>query len=201
MKILIVKYLPSGDTSNTLRLLDHFKSHAQAHTVEELDLLKNPPLFHNVWSMDAYKQRNFGGQEISPSLSAAIKPMDKMTEQFAAADMVVLATPMHNFSLPGIVKAYFDAVMQSGVTFKYVDGKPVGLMSGKKFLTLYTSMGSYVGSYGYLDNLKTIVKIELDFMGFKMYEFVHATTGNKAVYDLQMDKAREAISAVSEKWL
>ena len=148
MKILIVKYLPSGETSNTLRLLNHFKAQVQHHTVEELDLIKTPPPVHNVWSMEAYKQRNFGGQALTPSSAAAIKPMDKLTEQFAAANLVVLAAPMHNFSLPGVVKSYFDAVMQSGVAFKYDGDKQIGLMSKNKFLTLYTSMGSYKGITG-----------------------------------------------------
>jgi len=200
MKILIVKYLPSGERSNTLKLLEHFKSKAQNHSIEELDLIKTPPMFHNTWSMDAYKHRNFGGEEISASMAAAIKPMDKLTEQFTAADLIVLVTPMHNFSLPGIVKTYFDAIMQSRITFKYVDGKPIGLMSKSKFITLYTSMGSYMGSYGFMDNLKTIVKIELDFMGFKDYEFIHAATGNSATYDIQLARALESIDAVVGKW-
>jgi FMN-dependent NADH-azoreductase len=200
MKILIIKYLPSGETSNTLKLLNHFKSQLQNHTIEEVDLIKTPPMFHNQWSMEAYKQRNFGGQTLSASQAAAIKPMDKLTEQFTSANLVVLVTPMHNFSLPGIIKTYFDAVMQSGVTFKYVDDKPIGLMSKTKFLALYTSMGSYVGSYGFMDNLKTILRIELDFMGFKDYELVHATTGNKVTYDLQLTKATDTIDAVVKKW-
>lgn len=200
MKILIVKYLPSGEKSNTLKLLDHFKSKAQKHTIVEVDLIKTPPMVHNLWSMEAYKQRNFNGVELTDFQAAAIKPMDKLTEQFKSADLVVLATPMHNFSLPGIVKTYFDAVMQSGVTFKYVNGISVGLMSDSKFLALYTSMGSYMGSYGFMDNLKTILKIELDFMGFKNYELIHATTGNSATYDMQMSKAKDAIDSISSKW-
>lgn len=200
MKILIIKYLPSGEKSNTLKLLDHFKSKAQKHTIVEVDLIKTPPMVHNQWSMEAYKQRNFNGVELTDFQTAAIKPMDKLTEQFKSAALVVLATPMHNFSLPGIVKTYFDAVMQSGVTFKYVNGSPVGLMSGSKFLALYTSMGSYIGSYGFMDNLKTILKIELDFMGFKNYELIHATTGNSATYDVQLSKAKDAIDSISNKW-
>jgi FMN-dependent NADH-azoreductase len=201
MKILIVKYLPSGEKSNTVKLLEHFKSQIKSHTIEEIDLIKTPPMFHNTWSMEAYKHRNFGGEAISASLAAAIKPMDKLAEQFVAADLVVLVTPMHNFSLPGIVKTYFDSVMQSKITFKYEGDKQIGLMGKSKFLTLYTSMGSYMGTYGFMDNLKTIVKIELDFMGFKEYEFVHAATGMKTTYDSQIEKAKESITRIVKKWM
>lgn len=200
MKILIVKYLPSGETSHTRPLLDHFKTLTNGHSVEELDLIKTPPMFHNTWTMEAYKKRNFGGMDLTPVQTAAIKPMDALTERFKGADVIVLVTPMHNFSLPGIVKTYFDAVMQSGITFKNENNQPMGLMSKTKFLTIYTSMGSYMGSYGFLDNLKTIVKIELDFMGFKDYEFVHAATGNKEIIDMQLEKARASIDGIAKKW-
>ncbi len=201
MKILIVKYLPSSEKSNTLKLLNHLKEQLCDHKYTEVDLLKNTPKFHDEVSMEAYKSRNFGGQTLNSVQSASLKEMDDMAEQFAASDLIVLVTPMHNFSLPGIVKTYFDAVMQSGLTFKYEGDEQIGLMNGSKFLTIYTSMGSYKGGYGFMDNLRTITKIELDFMGFKDYEFVHASTGNKTTYDFHIEKAKNKISEISQKWL
>lgn len=201
MKILIVKYLPSGSDSNTLKLLNSFKSKAKGYILDEIDLIEKPPLTHNVSTMKAYKKRNFGGETLNEDLKKSIAPMDKMAEQFAKADLVVLATPMHNFSLPGIVKTYFDAVMQSGVTFKYENDKQMGLMDGAKFLTIYTSMGSYKGEYGYMDNLKTLLKIELEFMGFKSYHYIHASTGNPATKDVHMKKAIEQVEKIAAEWL
>ncbi len=201
MQILIVKYLPSSEKSNTLNLLKHLKFELGDHKYTELDLIENPPKFHDVETMEAYKVRNFGGEQLNAKQSAAIKTMDDMSQQFIAADFIVLVTPMHNFSLPGIVKTYFDVVMQSGLAFKYVGDEQIGLMDKAKFLTIYTSMGSYKGGYGFMDNLRTIVKIELDFMGIKEYEFVNASTGNKTTYDLHMEKAKNKITEVCQKWL
>jgi FMN-dependent NADH-azoreductase len=201
MKILIVKYLPSGENSKTLALLEHLKSKINQHQVEEVDLLQTPASAHNLKTMQAYKVRNFGGQPLSEELALAIAPMDKMAKQFKLADLVVLATPMHNFSLPGAVKNYFDAIMQSGVTFKYEGDKQQGLMGDSRFITLYTSMGTYKSEYGFLDNLKTIVKIELDFMGFKEYEFIHAATGNEITLDLNLNRAKEKIDNVVTSWM
>ncbi len=201
MKILIVKYLPSGEQSHTLQLLNHFKKYASAHQIEEVDLVKNLPMVHNEASMLAYKKRNFGGETLSDDLAKAIAPMDKLAQQFVNADMVVMATPMHNFSLPGVVKTYFDAVMQSGLAFAYEGEKQIGLMGDTKFLMLYTSMGSYKGEYGFMDNLKTVAKIELDFMGFKDYEFVQASTGNPSTYEMFKEKALSKIDSFAQKWL
>ncbi len=201
MKILIVKYLPSSEKSNTLKLLNHLKDQLGSHEYSELDLIQTPPSFHNEETMDAYKIRNFGGETLNVSQQNALKSMDEMTHQFINSDLIVLVTPMHNFSLPGIVKTYFDAVMQSGLAFKYEGENQIGLMDKSKFLTIYTSMGSYKGGYGFMDNLRTITKIELDFMGFKEYEFVHASTGNKTTYDFHIDKAKNKITSICQTWL
>ncbi len=201
MKILIVKYLPSGEKSNTLKLLTYFKDKLTNHEIKEIDLLETPPVFHTQETMSLYKARNFGGETLNSAQKMVMSEMDTMTSQFMWADLVVLATPMHNFSLPGIVKTYFDAIMQSGVAFKYEGDKQIGLMTNSKFLTIYTSMGSYKGGFGFMDNLRTITKIELDFMGFKEYEFIHASTGNHATYDIHMNRAKEQIDLICNKWL
>jgi FMN-dependent NADH-azoreductase len=43
--------------------------------------------------------------------------MDRMTTQLKSANIIVVAFPMYIFSMPTIVKAWFDSVMQRGVTF------------------------------------------------------------------------------------
>ena len=43
--------------------------------------------------------------------------MDRMTTQLKSADIIVIAFPMYNFSMPAIIKTWFDFVIQKGVTF------------------------------------------------------------------------------------
>ncbi|MBS2097556.1 FMN-dependent NADH-azoreductase [Carboxylicivirga linearis] len=201
MNILIVKYLPSGETSNTLTLLNYFKQNlGSEHNIIERDLIETPAQHFNYTSMKAYKMRNYGGQILTGELAESIQSIDMLTDEFMSADLVVLATPMHNFSLPGMIKLYFDAIMQNGKVFKYEDGKQYGLMTNTKFATIYTSMGSYKGEYGFMDNLKTILKIELDFMGIKDYQFIHAATGNTSLMEMQINRAKESIDALIDKW-
>lgn len=201
MNILIVKYLPSGEKSNTLKLLNFFKTSInRLHKVTELDLLKDMPTSFDEASLLAYKKRNYGGVTLTDAESKTLENQDRLTSQFMQADVVVLATPMHNFSLPGIVKVYFDNIMQSGKVFKYVNDQQIGLMPHKKFVTLYTSMGSYKGEFGFLDNLKALVKIELDFMGITNQEYIHASTGNEATRAIHFENASKGISALIDKW-
>jgi len=201
MKILIVKYLPSGNDSYTAELLDFFKSRIKKfYTIEELDLLENIPPVHNLVSMKAYKERNFGGKELNDEQKKAIEPMDKLSLQFKNADLIVFAYPMHNFSIPGIVKTYLDAVIQKSILFKSENNESKGLMGKSKFINIYTSKGAYDREYGFLDNAKVVMKIELDFMGFIDYEFVHASTGNDVTRKVHVANAQKMLEGIIKKW-
>lgn len=58
-------------------------------------------------------------------------PGRKLSQQLIAelkdADVVVLGLPMHNYSIPSSLKAYFDHIAISGVTWhvKFTDNKPI----------------------------------------------------------------------------
>jgi len=145
-KTLIVSYCPR-EGSNTKKLVDHFVSQAQGKTeIEVLDIAKNPvPMFLEK-EINAYVKRNFGGQELSVEESELLKPIDAICEQVLNSNYVVLAYPIYNFTFPGPVKCWFDALIQSGKTFKYVDGEFKGLLNGKKALVLTTSGGDYASN-------------------------------------------------------
>lgn len=201
MNILIVKYLPSGSKSNTLGLLNHFLENlSTTHNITEVDLVKSPPKYFDELTLGAYTKKNFGGMQLDSIESEAIKPIDALNEQFINADLVLLALPMHNFSLPGMVKVYLDAIMQSGKVFKYENGAPVGLMNKMKFVTLYTSAGKYLGDNEFLDNVKTLLKIEIDFMGITDYDFVHASSGNPDTYESEFTNAKQKIDQIIQSW-
>jgi FMN-dependent NADH-azoreductase len=71
-------------------------------------------------------------------------PVLKYAYQFAEADKYILAAPLWNLSVPGIVKLYFDYVSVVGITFKYVSGGGVaGLLEGKKAMHIVTRGGEY----------------------------------------------------------
>ena len=57
---------------------------------------------------------------------------DALIDELKRADVVVLGLPMYNFGVPSTLKAYFDHVARAGVTFRYTETGPVGLLKGKK---------------------------------------------------------------------
>jgi hypothetical protein len=57
---------------------------------------------------------------------------DRLIEELEAADTIVLAVPMYNFSIPSTLKAWIDHVARAGRTFRYTASGPEGLLKGKK---------------------------------------------------------------------
>lgn len=145
-KTLIVSYCPRSG-SNTKKLVDHFVSLSEGKTeIEVLDLAKTGvPMFLES-EINAYVKRNFGGQELTSEETQMLKPFDEIFNQVDKADYVVLAYPIYNFTFPGPVKCWFDALIQSGKAFKIVNGEFVGLLTGKKALVITTSGGDYTSN-------------------------------------------------------
>src|ERR671924_453885 len=94
--------------------------------------------------------------------------MDRMAAQLKSADIVVVAFPMYNFSMPAIVKAWFDSVIQSGVTFgQGNDGQTVISNAAKKALTLISCGGVYSNeSSSGREHALSLSNLEFQFMGY-----------------------------------
>jgi FMN-dependent NADH-azoreductase len=117
MKTLIVKYIPRNEQSNTKKLLDAFREEISISDIEELDLLDDVPDMLLDNNLLAHINRNILGLELLPEEEKLLSKMDRMAAQLKSADIVVVAFPMYNFSMPSTVKAWFDSVIQKGVTF------------------------------------------------------------------------------------
>lgn len=68
---------------------------------------------------------------------------DKLVDELLAADMIVIAAPMHNFGLPSSLKASIDHVVRPGRTFSYSEKGPQGLATGKKAVLVLARGGVY----------------------------------------------------------
>lgn len=169
---LLVSYLPKAEFSNTKNLLDAFLK--QKKIEKHLDLLKELPSFFDISSMSSYIKRNYMGQSLNKEELLSIKKMDDMTQQFLAADLIVFVFPMHNFSMPASVKAYFDSIIQKGKTFDIVEGKYIGLAKNKKALVLTSSGGVYEGAWKAYDHLSTLTTELLNFMGISDVRIISA---------------------------
>lgn len=111
-------------------------------------------------------------EERSAGQKAVVEYSDALINELKQADVIVLGLPMYNFGVPSQLKAYFDHIARAGVTFKYTDKGPVGLITGKKAYVLAARGGMYAGTP--LDTQTNYVRDFLRFIGISDVEFVYA---------------------------
>lgn len=203
MKTLIVKFLPRGERSHTKKLLDAFLAQVKDQDIEILDLTKDVPDFFLDENLSAYVERNYLGKELSKEREQLLVRMDFMVDQLKAADLVVIAFPMHNFSVPAVVKAYFDSVLQKDATWTVTDQGYLGLLKGKKALILMASGGVYEGDYASLNKGSTLVEQYFGFMGMEDVRTVTASGMNQFPPD-QIDQiiaaGIEKVQKIASEW-
>jgi FMN-dependent NADH-azoreductase len=93
--------------------------------------------------------------------------------EFLAADAVVLAAPMYNFTIPSQLKAWIDRIAVAGQTFRYTEAGPEGLCGNKKVIIVSTSGGLHVGQATGVAH-EEYLKVMLGFLGITDIEFVRA---------------------------
>ena len=109
-------------------------------------------------------------------LLAEDKPLtNELVAELQAADVVVIGAPMYNFTIPTQLKAWLDRVLQAGVTFRYTENGPEGLLTGKKAYLASGRGGVYSqGEAAALDHQEAYLKTALGFIGITDVEVVRA---------------------------
>jgi FMN-dependent NADH-azoreductase len=97
---------------------------------------------------------------------------DALIDELRNADVIAIGLPLYNFGVPSTLKAYFDHIGRAGVTFRYTETGPVGLLTGKKAYVFAARGGVYQGTP--LDTQTSYVRDFLRFIGIADVEFVYA---------------------------
>ncbi len=202
-KTLIVQYAPRMERSSTLALTNHFKSKAKG-TVEVQDLAHNLPPMFDEKSLSAYYKKYYNKKPLDEGEKKHIEAFEKLMRQFKSADIVVVAYPMYNFSMPAAVKAYFDAILLKGETWDMGNEGYIGLMKSKKAVLITTSGGVYDKESGTLayDHSKSLTAGLFNFMGFGKVEVVSAEGLNMMVEskDKIMQNAKDRLDAIAKEY-
>lgn len=97
---------------------------------------------------------------------------DALIAEIQAADAIVLGVPMYNFGVPVQLKNWIDAVARNGVTFRYTEKGPEGLLQGKTVYVALARGGSYRGTEA--DSQVPYLKTVLGFLGMTEVHFIYA---------------------------
>jgi FMN-dependent NADH-azoreductase len=79
----------------------------------------------------------------TPQQKELLSLSDSLIAELEQADEYVFGVPMHNFGVPSALKLWIDQIARAGKTFSYADGKPKGLIIGKKATLLIATGGIY----------------------------------------------------------
>lgn len=165
-----------ADQAVSVKLYDAFvesyKNTHQGDQITELNLFEeNLPYYDNTMMTGLFKLSK--GMEATAEEKQAADIANKYLDQFLAADKVVFAFPLWNFTIPAQLLTYLFYLNQAGKTFKYTPEGPVGLAGAKKVVLLNARGGVYSeGPMAQLEMSLNYVKNTLGFWGVTDIETV-----------------------------
>ena len=132
------------------------------------DLSTPLPLIDETWV-----NANFTpAEKRTEAQSAALSLSDTLIEEIRAADVLVIGVPIYNFGVPTTLKAWVDQVARAGVTFRYTENGPEGLLHGKRAILAVASGGTEAGSD--IDFASRYMRHVLGFIGITDVQIVTA---------------------------
>lgn len=95
----------------------------------------------------------------------------ELINEIKNSDVLVIAAPMYNFTIPVTLHAYFDALAIAGETFHYEsDGTQVGHLKDKEAYVVLSRGGFYKDKLTFQEDY---IKMFLHFLGIKKVEFIY----------------------------
>jgi FMN-dependent NADH-azoreductase len=185
-KVLVVNSSVSGEKGQSSQLIEQFIQALPAGFArEDVDL-----------AADAYPHLAM------PELAAWMTPVaDRSAEQQAlaaisdqaiaaveSADVILVGVPMYNFGVPTQLKSWFDRLARAGITFKYTEQGPVGLLQNKPVIFFATRGGIYKDLPA--DSQTPFLKSFFSFIGLTDLHFIYAEGLNMGA-----DSAQQALAA------
>jgi FMN-dependent NADH-azoreductase len=130
------RYELSTSRKLTSLFIEKWRAAHPGGEVVERDLIKTTlPFVDLPWIGGAFTPP----EQHSPESAAAIKISNDLIAELQAADHIIIGTPMYNFTIPAVLKAYIDHIVRVGVTV--VDN--VGQLTGKKTTIILASGGDF----------------------------------------------------------
>ena len=189
-RILRIDSSAKTEGSKTHELLDMIEREVgRAHVRRDLGGVAVPQI-DGTWVTANYAKP----EERSDAQREALAFSDELVAELQAADLILIALPVYNFTVPGALKAWIDLVCRVGVTFRYTENGPQGLLEGKRAIVAVASGGTKVGSP--IDYATPYMRHVLGFIGITDVTFIVADALQRDT-DAAMAQARGQIEALA----
>ncbi|HHC7213945.1 TPA: FMN-dependent NADH-azoreductase [Vibrio parahaemolyticus] len=171
-RVLALKSSILGDYSQSNKLVEDFIKNVDQDKLTVRDLAANPLPVLDFAVATALRAT----EDLSQEQQSVLDLSDTLIEEVKAADTLVIAAPMYNFTIPTQLKNWIDLIARAGVTFKYTENGVQGLIEGKKAIVVTTRGGIHKDSP--TDNVTPYLRTVLGFVGITDVEFVYAEALN-----------------------
>lgn len=143
---LVLICSPNGAASVSRRMLDDYLARRKAKFPSETLTVRDLTLPENA--LPNLSDDFITAMFIPPAARTAeqarvLELSDRLTAEFQSADTLIVATPIHNYTVPIPLKAWIDHVSRPGVTFTYEGGVRRGLAHARSAVFLLSSGGIY----------------------------------------------------------
>lgn len=140
--ILYLTCSPQGEAALSRRMADELLARlAEAHPgvrVSHRDLAADPPPLPGA----AFSAAVAGG---APADDPAFAGSEILIGELESCDLVVIATPMHNYGVPAVLKAWIDQVVRIRRTFRSTPAGKVGVLNDRPVFVVVASGGWFTG--------------------------------------------------------
>lgn len=145
-------------------------SEQQKLIVVERDLAKGLPFIDAAWI-----NANFTDNEQRNDKDKAVLAFsDELVNELKQAEHLVIASPVYNFCIPAVLKAWVDLIARARLTFKYSENGPVGLLTNTKATIVMASGGVPIDSD--MDLATKYLKQVLAFIGITDVQVIDCST-------------------------
>ncbi|WP_310447832.1 FMN-dependent NADH-azoreductase [Thiobacillus sp.] len=173
MKILQINASARREGANSTRvantIVERLKAAHPGAQVTVRDLAVMP---HPVLDEAALGALFTPADQRTPAQHARVALDDALIAEIQAHDTLVLGVPMYNFGVPVQLKSWIDAIARVGVTFRYTEQGPEGLLKGKQVYIALARGGLYRDTAK--DAQVPYLKNVLGFLGMTDVRFIYA---------------------------
>ncbi|NEZ02654.1 FMN-dependent NADH-azoreductase [Wenzhouxiangella sp. XN201] len=170
--LLVIKSSLFNGSGQSSRLADAFAARWRENNPNGRVLCRDlalEPLPH--LTAEAFTGFQRDSAERSPGQHAAAAISDELIAELNAADAVVLGLPMYNFTIPSTFKAWMDHVARAGVTFRYTENGPEGLVGEKPLYVFAARGGKYQGTE--MDTQTPLIRTFFGMLGITGVRFTY----------------------------
>jgi FMN-dependent NADH-azoreductase len=146
-KLLVINSSPRSSKSKSRELtevfLNHWKNLNKNTGITLRDLsLSDVPFVTEEWIEAGSKRK----ENRSKEENEVLKISDSYIAELKEADIIVLSSPMYNWSIPAVLKAYIDQIVRINETWKinrdHPDHPYIGLLENKTVVLLLSRGGT-----------------------------------------------------------